>query len=88
MARSGSVPETFHVIARAPFKVYYEGEAYSLAAKNRVGDFSILPGHADFFSMLLAGPVEITDEETVTTFDIERGLLTVKDNQALLFVNV
>ena len=41
------------VIARAPFHVYYEGPALSLTAKNRVGEFDILPGHADFFSMLI-----------------------------------
>jgi len=37
------------VIARAPFHVYYEGLAYSLSATNKVGNFDILPGHADFF---------------------------------------
>lgn len=88
MANSKGIPETFHVVARAPFKVYYEGNAFSLAAKNRVGDFSILPGHADFFSMLTECTVEITDDDTITSFDIERGLLTIKNNEAYLFVNV
>ena len=36
------------VIARAPFQIYYEGEAIAVSAKNRIGDFDILPGHADF----------------------------------------
>jgi F0F1-type ATP synthase epsilon subunit len=88
MGNNHQASETFHVIARAPFKVYYDGEALSLAAKNRIGDFSILPRHADFFSMLTQCSVEIIDEETTTTFEIERGLLTIKNNQAYLFVNV
>ena len=76
------------VIARAPFHVYYEGTADSISATNRIGDFSILPGHADFFSMLSAGTVTITDGETATEFEIERGLMTVRDDAVYLFVGV
>ena len=47
------------VIARAPFQIYYEGNAQSVSAINDVGDFDILPGHADFFSILVPGEVII-----------------------------
>ena len=43
------IPTNLTVIARAPFTVYYEGPASAVSAKNRVGPFDILPGHADFF---------------------------------------
>jgi F0F1-type ATP synthase epsilon subunit len=49
----------FDVIARAPFHIYYVGPATAISAANRVGAFDILPGHADFFSILTPGQVTI-----------------------------
>ncbi|QQS70940.1 hypothetical protein IPP92_01415 [Candidatus Saccharibacteria bacterium] len=50
---SKSTPQApLAVIARAPFHIYYEGSAFSVSAKNRVGPFDILPGHADFLAYL------------------------------------
>lgn len=78
------------VIARAPFHVYYEGEAVSLSAFNRIGPFDILPGHADFFSML--SPCEVTIDNGVdpepVTFEIRNGILTVRDDEVMLFANI
>ncbi|MFZ1258571.1 MAG: hypothetical protein WAQ25_03820 [Candidatus Saccharimonas sp.] len=76
------------VIARAPFHVYYEGPAYSVSAKNRVGAFDILPGHADFFSMLVPCDVTIDTEAESITFAITTGMLTVKDDELMLFANM
>ena len=81
-------PPTLNVIARAPFQIYYEGPALSVSAKNRVGEFDILPGHADFFSMLSPCTVAILTEKDEITFEIYSGMLTVKSNEALLFVNM
>ncbi len=78
------------VIARSPFHVYYEGEATSLSAFNKVGPFDVLPGHADFFSMLVPCEVAIDngkDKEPIT-FEIRNGILTVRDDQVMLFANI
>lgn len=78
-----------NVIARAPFNVYYEGEAQTVSANNKVGDFDILPGHADFFSMLK--PCDVTVIPTSgdpVTFSISNGIITVRDDEVLLFVNM
>ncbi len=81
--------EVLHVIARSPFELYYEGEADAVSAVNRVGNFDILPGHADFFSMLEGGPVEIRhgDKEPLV-IDTTNGIITVRQNEALLFLNM
>ncbi len=78
------------VIARAPFNVYYEGPAESVSAVNRVGVFDILPGHADFFSLLQAGEVVIKkpDTDELQSFDIHNGIITVRDNVVMVFVNM
>lgn len=76
------------VVARAPFHVYYDGPAYSLTATNRVGTFDILPGHADFFSMLTPCTVIIDTEEEQVSFEAHNGMITVRDNSVMLFVNM
>jgi F-type H+-transporting ATPase subunit epsilon len=77
------------VIARAPFHVYYEGDADVVTATNKVGEFDILPGHADFFSMLTPGEVIVRkgDDEPVV-FNIRNGIMTVRDNKVMVFVNI
>ncbi len=80
------------VVARSPFHVYYEGPAIVVSATNSVGRFDILPGHADFFSMLITDEVaiETTDDQSKepVVFKISNGIITVRDDQVMLFVNM
>lgn len=77
------------VIARAPFNIYYEGPAEAVSAVNKVGQFDVLPGHADFFSVLSPGDIFIkTKAEQPVTFYANNGIITVRDNEVMLFVNM
>ncbi|CAN5411845.1 hypothetical protein BH10PAT4_BH10PAT4_0890 [soil metagenome] len=76
------------VVARAPFHVYYEGPAESVTATNKVGKFDVLPGHADFFSMLDPGEVIIGTASEDVVFNVTNGIITVKSNEVMLFVNM
>ena len=76
------------VIARAPFELYYDGQAQVVSAANTVGQFDVLPGHADFFSMLSPCDVIIDTAEGPVTFAITHGIISVRDNQVMLFVNM
>ena len=80
--------QLLHVIARSPFHVYYEGPAEVLSAENKVGQFDVLPGHADFFSVLEPGEVTVTHKGSPESFTITNGILTVRDNQVYLFADV
>lgn len=80
---------TIKVDARAPFSVYFKGDALSLSAINKVGKFDILPGHADFFSMLSPGEIIIHNTDgKVTKFEIKTGIITVSNNEVMLFCNM
>jgi len=80
--------EKLKVIAREPFGIYYEGEADVVSAANKVGQFDILPGHADFFSILDSGDVIIDNSSTPTIINIKNGIITVRDNEVMLFLNI
>lgn len=77
-----------NVIARAPFTVYYEGKAEAVTATNKVGTFDILPDHADFFSILSPGEVIIETKNEPVSFEIINGIITARNNEIMLFVNI
>jgi F0F1-type ATP synthase epsilon subunit len=76
------------VIARAPFHIYYEGLARAISATNIVGEFDILPGHADFFSILTPCDIVIDTTDDPVTFPIDSGIIAVRNNEVMLFVNM
>jgi F0F1-type ATP synthase epsilon subunit len=88
MMKQNSATTALRVIARAPFQNYYEGPAKSVSAANQVGKFDILPGHADFFSVMTPGEVIIETESQPLSFTISNGIITVRDDQVMLFVNM
>lgn len=87
MKQPVDMPE-FTVIARAPFHIYFEGPAEAVTATNSVGEFDILPGHADFFSILDPGEVVIETSTEPVVIAITNGIVAVRDNQVTLFVNM
>lgn len=72
----------------APTNKLYDGPAVSITASNKVGQFDILYGHANFFSLLSAANVTINTGSQSQTFPISEGLLKVKNNTVTLFVNI
>lgn len=87
--KKADVQSGLTVSARAPFHVYYEGDAEIVSASNAVGPFDILPGHADFFSVLV--PCEVTIQKSTgdpISFEIRSGIMTVRDNHVMLFSNI
>jgi F0F1-type ATP synthase epsilon subunit len=80
--------EKLKVIARAPFNIYYEGDAEVVSATNKVGKFDILPEHADFFSILSPGEIIIETSTDPIVFNVSNGIVTVRDNEVMLFVNI
>ena len=80
-------PKLF-VSARAPFQVYYQGEAKAVSATNRVGKFDILPGHADFFSLISPGELVIETDGEDLSIPITNGIVCVRNDEVMLFLNI
>ncbi len=79
---------TLAVRVASPFKVYFDEQAYSLSGENDTGDFDILPHHHDFISLLGACELAIRTRGGVSRVKISGGLMHVKANQVVVFLNV
>lgn len=79
---------TIDIKVYAPFKVYFEGKAHSISALNDTGPFDILPGHHNFLTMLLSGPLIIKTPYDTQTINIARGLMHVKSNSVVVYLDV
>lgn len=81
--------EVMSVKIFSPREVYFDGLAVSLSAANDTGHFDILPLHHSFITLLNAGTVTVglsSGQQKVV--EINKGLLRVKNNQAVVFLDV
>ena len=79
---------TMEVKVYAPFKIYFEGSAYSLSAVNATGPFDILPRHHNFLCMLVPCVLDIQTADGKKSIKIARALMNVKADRVVVFVDV
>lgn len=79
---------TIAVKVYAPFKVYFEGNAYSLSAVNATGPFDVLPHHHKFLCMLVPCVLKIDSTDGPKEVKISRALMHVKEDYVAVFVDV
>lgn len=79
---------TMAIKVYAPFKVYYEGDGYSVSAVNATGPFDILPKHHNFLCMLVPCNLTIESPEGQKVVKIHRALMHVKADRVVVFVDV
>lgn len=79
---------TITVKVYAPFKVYFEGDAYSVSAVNATGPFDVLPHHHNFLCMLVPSILLIQTPSGEKQIKIHRALLHVEKEHLTVFVDV
>jgi F0F1-type ATP synthase epsilon subunit len=80
---------TMRVKVYAPFKVYFDGEAKSMTAINRVGTFDILPRHHNFISLLEPSELIVrTEGKDDFKMKINQALMHVKADIVRVFLDV
>jgi F0F1-type ATP synthase epsilon subunit len=72
----------------APFKIYFEGEAFSVSAVNAVGPFDVLPKHHNFLCMLVPCELKLVTPDGPKSIKISRALMQVSANKVVVFVDV
>ena len=79
---------SMHVKVYAPFKVYFDGTANSISAVNDTGPFDILPKHHNFMTLLSTGDIIVRSTEGEETIKITRGIMHVKADDVVVFLDV
>lgn len=72
----------------APFEIFYEGEAFSISAKNATGPFDILPHHHNFICMLEPCTISIQTPAGEKLVKVSHALMYVKADHVDVFVDV
>jgi F0F1-type ATP synthase epsilon subunit len=77
-----------HVKVYAPFKTYFNGIADSISAVNDTGPFDILPRHHNFMTLLNACDIIVRSEQGEEKVTITRGIMHVKADRVIVFLDV
>ncbi len=78
-----------HVKVHAPYKTYFDGEAVSISAVNDTGNFDVLGKHHRFISILAKGDIVIRKPDgEKETISIQQGVMHVKSNEVVVFLDV
>lgn len=77
-----------HVKVYAPFKTYFDGEALSISAVNDTGPFDILPKHHNFMTLINEGDVIVRSDKGEEKVPIQRGIMHVKADEVIVFLDV
>jgi F0F1-type ATP synthase epsilon subunit len=77
-----------HVKVYAPFKVYFDDEALSISAINDTGPFDVLPQHHNFMTLLSPCDIIVRTERGEEKITINRGIMHVKADDVVVFLDV
>lgn len=72
----------------SPFQTYFDDAAQSISAVNETGSFDILPKHHNFITLLSAGEVTVRTAHDKRSIKINRGLMHVKADNVVVFLDV
>ncbi len=78
--------DTFTVQILSPQSVVWEGQVIALESENVEGEFSILPDHARFMTIIGKVPIlAVLPNEKVETFSFPQAVLFFADNVAKIY---
>jgi F0F1-type ATP synthase epsilon subunit len=80
--------KTVNVKLYSPFKTYFDGPATSVSAENDTGPFDILPQHHHFMTLLNPGDITVRSQQGEQKYRIARGVMHVKNNGIVIFLDV
>lgn len=80
--------KTMHVKIYAPFRTYFDGPAFNVSAVNETGPFDILPKHHNFMTLLSPCDIIVRTERGEEKITINRGIMHVKADDLVVFLDV
>lgn len=85
---SGGDTKRMHVKVYAPFRVYYDDVADSISAVNPTGPFDILGKHHNFMTLLSPCEIIVRNGDKEEKVSIQRGIMHVKEDAVIVFLDV
>jgi len=79
---------TMHLKIHSPIHTYFDKAAYSVSAVNDTGPFDILPRHHNFMTLLNPCEMLIHAPDGDLKIKIARGVMHVKQDQVIVFLDV
>lgn len=86
-SRHDDSPE-MHIKVYSPFKVYFDEAGESISAQNATGPFDILPRHHNFITLLSPCELVIRAKGREQRIRISGGLMHVKADQVIVFLDI
>jgi F0F1-type ATP synthase epsilon subunit len=80
--------EHMHVKVYSPYKTYFDQEALSISGVNSKGPFDILPRHHNFMTLIDPCELVIRTHGATQRIRIARGIMHVKANHVVIFLDV
>ncbi len=77
-----------YVKVYAPFHTYFDDVADSISAANDTGPFDILPQHHNFMTLLNTCDIIVRTGDREEKFTISRGIMHVKADRVIVFLDV
>lgn len=68
-------------------KESFEGKVKAISSKNRLGNFDVLPEHANFISLIFDNLVIHAPDKKIN-YQFERGILEVSSNKVKIFLGL
>ncbi len=88
VAVSEDKKKTLHIKVYSPFKTYFDENAFSVTAINGTGPFDVLPMHHNFITLLNPCELIIERESGQIKIRIARGVMHVKADKVVVFLDV
>ena len=67
--------------------VAFSGQVDKVTAKGGLGEFTILPSHADFMSTILSGNLIVTSKGEPKKYNLTGGFVEVSDNNVTVLAD-
>jgi F0F1-type ATP synthase epsilon subunit len=80
---------SMHIKVYSPYRIYFDKEGcQSITGINDTGPFDILPRHHNFMTLLNSGELTVHAGNDVERFSISRGIMHVKADRVVVFLDV
>ncbi|PIP56892.1 hypothetical protein COX05_00665 [candidate division WWE3 bacterium CG22_combo_CG10-13_8_21_14_all_39_12] len=78
--------QKIHIYVGSPEKILFEGEAIGLTTFNSKGEFSIIPQHINFRTLIQDKIAVHVSNDDIKEFTISKGVLSFSNNKLEAYI--